>query len=460
MSPMAYVLIAVAVAVALAAAILMISRRDETSADTSRQKGMRARDRNAILRDADKRLKLNPRDPVALQALADLCFREEDFENALKYYRILTELCATVPELDEFEITLRQALSALKLKDTETAYRNLMIAKSLNESSFEVNHHLGCLELQQKNPQKALLYLQKARLLEPDNMVTQRYLGQAFFRLNRYREALPYLKRSLEFDPEDKESLFYLGHIYYSLNQREAALKIFTHLRADPLFGARAALYAGTIHLNTRAYQKAAVDLQIGLRHPDLSDEVMLELKHRLAAAYLALNDIGQAMRLWREIREACPGYKDIEEKLQQYQEISANANLKTFLMAPTSEFVNLCRRIAAHYYPHAPVRLRDIHLLKNEYVDILAEVKTANWEDQVLFRFVRSAGQVGELLLREQYARLKELRAGRGVCITAGEYTDTARAFIEARPIDLVEKPDLMKLFKRISEGMAYPPR
>ncbi len=459
MGPFAYILIVVAAAGVLVAAIFMISRRDEASIDTQGNRELRAKDRSTVLREAGRRLKQNPRDPVALEALADLYFREQDYENALKSYKTLTEMCATVPELDEFQVTLRHGLSALKLKDTETAYQSLTMARSFNESSFEVNYHLGCLELLRKNYQRAVTYLQKAQLLEPESLDTQRFLGQALYRTGHFREALPCLNHSLEYEPDDKESLFCLGQIYYSLNQRESALKIFTHLRADPLFGARAALASGTIHLNTRAYQKAVVDLQIGLRHPGLPAELLLELKYRLAAAYLALDEIGQALRQWREIRDAQPDYKDVEEKLQQYQEISANASLKTFLLAPTSEFVNLCRRLATHYYPHSPVKLRDIHLPKSEYVDILADVKTANWEDQVLFRFVRSSGQVGELLLREQYARQRELRAGHGVCITAGEFTDTARAFIEARPIDLVDKPGLIRLFRRITGLLSSAP-
>ena len=460
MSLIAYILIALTGLGVLVAAVFLVSRRDETAADIQNAKGLRARDRNAVLRDAGRRLDQNPRDPIALEALADLYFREQDFENALKYYKTLAEMCATVPELNEFEIVLRHALSALKLKDTETAYQGLTLARTLNESSFEVNYHLGYLELLRKNYQRAVINLQKALILDPESVETQRSLGQALFRLGHFREAIPCLKRSLENEPDDKESLFCLGQIYYSLNQRDSALRVFTHLRADPIFGARAALASGTIHLNTRAFQKAVVDLQIGLRHPDLPIELTLELKFRLAAAFLALDEIAQALRQWREIHDLQPDYKDVADKLQQYQEISANANLKTYLLAPTSEFVNLCRRIATHYYPRGLVKLRDIHLPKSEYVDVLAEVKTANWEDQVLFRFVRSSGQVGELMLREQYAQLKELRAGRGVCIAAGEFTDTARAFIEARPIDLVEKTGLMRLFRRITQARASTTR
>ena len=53
--------------------------------------------------------------------------------------------------------------------------------------------------------------------------------------------------------------------------------------------------------------------------------------------------------------------------------------------------------------------------------------------------------------MLRDFHARLKELRAGRGVCLAAGSFSKQAAAFVEARLIDLVEKEGLLKLFRHI---------
>jgi restriction endonuclease Mrr len=53
--------------------------------------------------------------------------------------------------------------------------------------------------------------------------------------------------------------------------------------------------------------------------------------------------------------------------------------------------------------------------------------------------------------MLRDFYVRLKEVRAGRGVCLTAGSFSEQAAAFVQARMIDLVEKEGLVKLFRRV---------
>ena len=64
----------------------------------------------------------------------------------------------------------------------------------------------------------------------------------------------------IENEPDDKESVFFLAQCYYKLGNNENALKLFSHLRIDPHIGANAALFSGTIHINSRNYSKLTVD--------------------------------------------------------------------------------------------------------------------------------------------------------------------------------------------------------
>ncbi len=93
-----------------------------------------------------------------------------------------------------------------------------------------------------------------------------------------------------------------------------------------------------------------------------------------------------------------------------------------------------------------------DINSGNSSYVEILAEVKNRKWEDIILFKFMREEGDVGELVVRELYARLKDTRAGRGFCFTVGTYSDGAKSFVEARLIDLVGKTKLLQYLKKIN--------
>lgn len=193
------------------------------------------------------------------------------------------------------------------------------------------------------------------------------------------------------------------------------------------------------------------MDFQIGLRHADMPPEVMLELKYRLAATYTRKQRIDRALQELQEIARVNPGYKDVATQIDRARELTGNRNLQTYLMASTSEFVGLCRRVATGYFPGSKTKITDIAVGRSDHIDVLAEVSTAKWEDTVLFRFVRGSTAVGELVLRDLHSRIKEVHAGRGLCVCAGGFSEGAIAFVEARLIDLIEKEQLTKLLKRL---------
>jgi len=172
---------------------------------------------------------------------------------------------------------------------------------------------------------------------------------------------------------------------------------------------------------------------------------------YRLALAYIAQQQIGEAINLLEDIQNLRPSYKDVYSLIQQYGELNRNESLQTYLIAPTSDFVALCRKLSLTFFPKAKIKITDISMHKSEYADILADVSTVKWEDTVVFRFVRTTNQIGELMLRDLYAKVKEVKAGRGICVTAGDFSEGAQSFVEARLIDLVEKDQLLSKMKQV---------
>ena len=129
----------------------------------------------------------------------------------------------------------------------------------------------------------------------------------------------------------------------------------------------------------------------------------------------------------------------------------NSNRNLQVYLLAPTSDFITLCRKITLSFFPKAKIKITDISVQKNDWADILAEVETTRWSDVVLFRMIRTTGTIGELVVRDFHARIKDLKAGKGYCLSAGVFSDEAKRFVEARLIDLMEKDKMMSLLNNI---------
>ena len=445
--------IAVTAVLLLAVAIGMIlvasARRGESMGRGG--KHIKTRDKSLVLKEANRRLASNPKDPDALAALGDIAWSEQNWERAYKLYETLSEVGAGNPEVDEFTANARLGISALKQNRLEEAYKGLAIARTFRQDDFDVNFNLGYLEYQRRSYEKAVNLLKQASQQNPDHALTLRYLGHAYFKTKMCKEALGALRRAIDLSPEDKESLFAAAECYYELGNLEQALKIFSHLRADPELGPSAALFAGTVHLNQRLFDRAIADFDIGLKHQNIKIETLVELKYRLSAAYLQTQDIGKAVSLLGEVQAMYPNYKDVPSLLAKYKELNSNRNLQIFLLGAPSDFVTLCRKIVLMFFPKAKVKITDISVQGNDWADILAEVETTKWSDVILFRFIRSQTTVGELAVRDFHARVKDLKAGKGYCLTAGIFSDEAKRFVEARLLDLIEKQSLMSLLNTI---------
>ena len=415
--------------------------------------GKRPRDRESKLHDANKRLTQNPLDPKALNNSGEVYFEEESWDKAMKAYETLFDIVARSPVagIDTFEVYFRYAVSALKLNLTEQAYKGFLMARSLKQDNFEVNYNLGALEFERKNYEKSIQLLQQARIQNPESPAVLRYMGHAFFRLKKPKEAMSFIRKAIDLAPDDKESLYTLAECYYEANQTDQALRIFSHMRADPVMGPSACLISGTIHNEVRRSELAIQDLEMGLKHPNIRPDVMLELRYNLATTYIKQNEIDKALPLLKLLQTDNPSYKDVNVLISKYQELNANKNLQIYLMASSADFVALCRKVAMTYYDRAKVKITNISVNKNEWADILAEVSTPKWSDLVMFRFIRSQGSIGELIVRDFHSHLKDVKAGKGICITVGIFSEEAKRFTEARLIELIEKDRLTAILNNV---------
>ena len=420
------------------------------AADTAKTRVVNAAD-DPRAREAARRLAQNPRDAKALLFLAEAAYRSEDYEAARARYRMLLDLCAAEPDIDEGEVTLRHGIAAFKAGAIEEARKSLLLARSRKESGFEENYTLGCLEFGQGDHEKAAGYLNRARQADPDHIFTVKLLGESLFALGHFRDCLPLLRRAFEQFPGDAALLFELGEAFAETDKTDTAARIFGRLRTDPRLGPKAALRSAQILLGERQYDRAIEDLEIGLRHTGADPGTLLELKYRLGVAHLKKGDIARALVPWKEIADVAPSYRDVPDLLARYREISSNAKLKAYLLSPTSEFATLCRKLAVLVYPRTRTKILSVSLRQSEYVDITAEVDGGSWHDAVLFRFVRASGVIGEPALRDMYAKLKELKAGRGICIAPASFSGSAKAFLEGRVLDVLDKPALIKLLAKV---------
>lgn len=408
------------------------------------------KDRQTIIREANRKLAQDSHNPQGLKALADLFFSEHTWDKAYTLYNLMLDISTAHSEIDVLTSGLRQGICAIKMNRHGDAFKGLTLARRIDPNNAEVNYYMGLAFYMNNDYEKAITLLKKTIVVTPENPEPYRFLGLALSKNKRFKESLAYLKKTLDNSPEDKEIMFAIAESFAETNSSEHAIKIFSHLRADPEFGAKACLQAGILHVNSNQIDKAIQDFEIGLKHPNAPVEIAVDIRYRLAQALLKMQKISDALVILKEVQTMIPNYKDVPTLISRYQELNQNKNLQIYLMAVNSEFIALCKQIVSHYYPDAKSRITSISS-SQDCTDIITEIETMKWEDLVIFRFYRSPGVTGELSIREVHTKIRDTKAGRAVCLTAGSYSDEARKFIDGRPIDLIEKSVLTKLLSSI---------
>ena len=417
-------------------------------------KGKKYKDIKAALKDAENRLSKNPHNIDALEFIGDYQFQQGDWKNAFKTYETLTELPVSGTQIDEAQVNMRAAICAVNLNLLDQAYKYIVVAHSLNPSNFEVTYNMGNIEFLRKNYEKAVMYLQQAYSINSEYAPTMRLLGHAYFKLKRFKEAMVYIRKSMELAPNDKESLFTLAECYFDAGQKEQSERIYSHLRPDPVWGAEACLRSGLINVDYHQDEKAVTDFEIGLKHRDIKPDIAIELHYQAGSAYLRMQKISEAIQHLQIVQQSIQGYKDTDSLVSKYKEMNANKNMQTYIMAPTAEFMALCRKIVLSYFPKAKVKITKTQLTSNDWADIVAEVDTPKWSDIVMFRFIRTQGAIGELVLRDFHSHLKDIKAGKGICLGIGIFSDEAKRFTETRLIDLMEKDRFVPILKALDFG------
>lgn len=406
--------------------------------------------RSQIIRDASRRLSQDPHDPEGLIALGDVYFNEHTWDKALSIYDTMMSVAPAHKEIDPFLASLRQGICAVKVGKPEESFKGLGAAYQINPNNFDVNYYLGIACYKTKEYEKCVPVFKKALVARPDASNVNSYLGLALYKGHHFKESLVFLKRALDENPENKEALFSMADAMNESGYGDKALKVFMHLRPDPEFGSKSCLLAGMIHTKMNQFDKALQDFEIGLKHQDIPQDTYLELKYRLANAYFASDKISAGIVCLRDISVLNPTYKDIQNLLSRYQELNQNKNLQIYLMSSSSDFVALCRKIVMVYYAKSVTKIMDIDV-QPDNVEILLQVETARWEDVEVFRFYRTTGSTGELAIRDFHSKVNETKADKGICFTAGPYTEEARRFAEGRPIDLVAKEGLVRILKKV---------
>lgn len=404
-----------------------------------------------IIKEANRRLAKDPNDPAGLIPVGDIYYNNNLWEKAYPVYETLSKMAVEKVTIDAFLVNKRAGVCAANLGKIPEAIVALSTADRINPHDFECCYYLGKTLLQNKNYEKAIPCLKKSLVAKPEAEGVYLLLGQALYHAHHYKECLACFKKALDEDPGNKEALYDMADAMEQQGHGDKSIKVFMHLRPDPVYGARSCLAAGVYHARINNHEAAIQDFEIGMKHENAPEEMRVEIEYRLAQQYFSINQITKGLLLLKQIRNVNPNYKDVNSLISRYQELSQNSNLQVYLAANNNDFVPLCRKFIAAKFKKSVVKIQDINV-GPLFTDILAEVETSKWEETKLFRFFRTSGSTGELYIRDFHGHMQDVKADTGFCVTAGVFSEEAHKYTEGRPVDLIEKAELVKILKELN--------
>lgn len=86
------------------------------------------RDRQSIMREANRKLAQDPHNPQALKMLADLYFSEAAWDKAFPLYNLMLDISAAHPEINTVTTGLRYGICAIKMDKAADAFKGLVVA--------------------------------------------------------------------------------------------------------------------------------------------------------------------------------------------------------------------------------------------------------------------------------------------------------------------------------------------
>lgn len=404
-----------------------------------------------------KIVRSNPENFTAREKLAEALFDVKSYVPAIKEFLTLIDNSTTHKELNELKYTIRVADTYLKLENYNDAKKYYLLAKKTDDLDFYVNSNLGKIEIIEKNYDKAFFYLNVASKVSPEDLDVQKSLGICFYHLNRFNEAREALVKVFSKNQDDAETNYFLGFSLANLSRNEEALKVFAKIEKNPQYAGVVLCEMALIHKKMKMYIQSIEEYEKLLQNNYFKGDSLLEVYYNLGDCYVNIHNLAKAIQVWQKLASINSNYKDVQTKLETYSQLNSNSMLERYLLGSVNQFTNIGKLIVKFYIAKyaklkGTIKFLNIKLNTDNTLEMYVEISSGNFIEQVYFCFMRSTTTVGDLILRNLYNQLREQKIDRGICITAGNFSPTAKNFVESRMIELIEKNQLIDILQSIS--------
>ncbi len=403
-----------------------------------------------VVRQAKQLLARDSRNVDAHYLLGQAYLAEEKPELALMEYKIVnqigqfTDLCPEVP-------FRRQAARLYRrYNQHEEALKEYLVLIKQDPVAAENYFQAGELFEERQMTDKAQQFFLKTIQIDKAHTAAHVKLGIIYTRQKKPLEARAELEVGLKLEPDNPRANFYLGRLLKELHDYGGALRALEKAQRDSEFKVKSLIEAGTCYMSMNNLDRAMAVLERAVKLSEDQDSTEgLYGRYFLSLCCEKTRQLDRALHHWEHIYACKPAFRDVAQKLSQYQELRSDDRMKEFMTSGLPQFAGICEAVVRTM----KLEVRDTTEVKDG-CEILAVEAEKNWRSARrmprLVLLLRVTEPVDEGTVRSLHERMKKNNVSRGVIATSSGFTRRAREFAETRPVDLVDREALSAYLKQ----------
>ncbi len=404
-----------------------------------------------VIKAAKQILTKEPRHVDAHYLLGQAYIAEGKAELALMEFKMVNQIGKFEGLCREVSFRKQAAELYRRFDQPEEALKEYLLL--IKKEPVQADHYVAIGELfeERQMSDKALPYLQKAVELNSHHSGAHLHLGILIYRKKKLLEARVELEAAVKLDQENSQAHYYLGRLLKEMHEYPTALRSLEKAQRDPEYKSKSLIEAGTCYMSMNNMDRAISTLErvINLDGNTTANELMYA-RYFLSICYEKVRNIDSAIEQWEEIYAKKPSFRDVAQKLSQYQELRTDDRMKDYLTSSPEEFEQICRAITVGLKLEA----RDVK--ENPHgLEIYAVEAEKNWRSgrpmPRLILFMRENDMIDVSIVRSLSEKMKKNNMSRGIVVTSSSFARKAIEFAETRPIDLVDKEQLSAVLKKV---------
>jgi tetratricopeptide (TPR) repeat protein len=394
----------------------------------------------------------DPRHSAAHYLLGILYLTEGKSEIALMEFKIVNQISQFNPDVPEIEFRKRIAELFLRFNQQEEALKEYLLLTQLEPLVADHYYMAGRLFTERSRSEGALSYLRRAIEIDPRHAKAHFELGLILYQDNKPLEAKNELNLALRYDPENTAAHFYVGKLLKESHDYAAALQSFEKAMRDPELKVKALVERGGCYMSLNEFDRAVPELERAVRSAkEEGSNEALYARYFLAMCYERQRDVDKAIEQWERIYVKKPNFRDVAEKLAQYQEFRADDRIKDYVTCGKEDFQAICESILSSAMQ---LQVREVSEIPNGLDIIAVESENQKWLGTKklprLYRFLRTPDVLDDSPIRSILDQMKKLGIVRAAIVTSSGFTRTAMEFAENRPVEIIAKEQLQDLLNQ----------